>query len=36
VQFEALLLKQNGTWKIVMENQQRAVSEADWKALEGK
>lgn len=36
VQFEALLLKQNSTWKIVMENQQRAVSEADWKALEGK
>ena len=33
VQFEALLLKQNGKWKIVMENQQSAVSEEDWEKL---
>lgn len=33
VKFEALLLKQNGKWKIVMENQQSAVSEEDWEKL---
>lgn len=33
IQFESLLLKQNGQWKTVMENQQRALRELDWEKL---
>lgn len=33
VEFEALLLKENGTWKILMEYQKAAVEKAKWDAL---
>lgn len=33
VEFEALLLKENGTWKILMEYQKSAVEKAKWDAL---
>jgi hypothetical protein len=33
IRFEALLVKENGAWKILMENQQAAVTEAEWDAL---
>ncbi|BCX46298.1 hypothetical protein HAHE_02060 [Haloferula helveola] len=34
VAFEALLVKGDDGWKILMEYQKEAVTEADWKALE--
>lgn len=34
VRFEALLVKRQDTWQIVMENQQESASEDAWKALE--
>ena len=33
VHFEALLIKKNGQWKILMEYQKSAATEAEWKAL---
>jgi hypothetical protein len=30
---EALLIKQDGEWKIIMENQKDSVSEAEWDQL---
>ena len=33
VHFEALLVKKNGKWKILMEFQKSAASEAEWSAL---
>ncbi len=33
IQMEALLIKQNGEWKIIMEDQKDAVSEAEWEKL---
>jgi hypothetical protein len=32
VHFEALLVKQDGEWKMVMEYQKQAASEAEWEA----
>lgn len=34
VRFEALLVKRQDKWQIVMENQQESASEDAWKALE--
>jgi hypothetical protein len=33
IHFEALLVKQRGVWKILMENQQGPATEAAWNAL---
>lgn len=33
IAFEALLTKQNGTWKILMEYQKGSATESDWNAL---
>lgn len=33
VRLEALLLKENGRWQIMMEHQRESATEADWQAL---
>jgi hypothetical protein len=36
VRFEALLMKENGSWRILMENQQESAGEAEWNQLKGE